>query len=148
MLNTACDACSPNQMADLATRTIDQGTVYVFDADFARVGKYAVVREVLDVEPREVWVQANPLSVEQSIRKAWSAYLDESGALEDEAVIDLPVDFGIRSVAGALQSPGFSTTSIEDFLASWSTADRNALWRNMNQCRLRWESSDGSEPQP
>jgi len=115
----ACDGCSATQMAARATATVSQGTVYVFDAASAVVGKYTVITEVVDTMPYSIWKQAIPQAVEQELASAWQGYVAGREGLEGQSgAYQLPADFPLHSVAGALYDPEFANTSIEDFLLS------------------------------
>lgn len=115
----ACDGCSATQMAALATDTVNQGTVYVLDAVNAVVAKYTVITETVDTIPYSIWKQAMPQFVEPDLASAWRAYVASREGVEGQpGSYQLPPDFPIHSVAGALYDPEYTNTSIEDYLLS------------------------------
>lgn len=112
-----CDGCSPQQMSEKAAQALDRGTVWVFDATMARVGKYAVFTEVVDTLPYSIWKQAIAQDPEPEIVDAWASWVTFRDTTQDESgPIQLPPGFPIRSVGGALLDPDFTSTHVEDFL--------------------------------
>jgi len=113
-----CDGCSNAKMAAKATRTTSDGTVHVFNALGPIVRKYQVFTEVLDLSPYTAWTQAVSVKVESGLQNAFVDYVGSYNAVRGEGDIQLPPDFPVRSVAGALAEPGSTTTHIEQFLRS------------------------------
>lgn len=116
----SCDGCSSSQRYQKAVRTIDSGKVYVFNASNARVYKYKVHTELVDSYPYTEWTEAVEVRAEYRLRKAYREYIRSSDSLLEEGRIQLPADFPVKSVAGALLDPGYASTSIEDFLLQQS----------------------------
>jgi hypothetical protein len=112
-----CHGCSSAGMSRTAAQATDRGTVYVFNAASADVRKYSVFTEVVDTQPYTIWKQAMEKSVEPELDSAYREYVESVRDIAGNGVYRLPADFPVRSVAGALLDPAFSTTSIEDYLS-------------------------------
>jgi hypothetical protein len=115
-----CDGCSEWQKEQAASQATQQGKVTVFDAAGKSVSRYNVFTEVLDVRPRTTWTSVNRISVDRTLKTLWSSYLESVRGVEHPGVVNLPDDFPMLSVAGALQDPSFTTTAIENHLRSVS----------------------------
>lgn len=112
-----CHGCSSAGMSRAASQATDRGTVYVFNAASANVRKYSVLTEVVDTQPYTIWKQAMEKPVEPALDSAYRGYVESVRDIAGNGVYRLPADFPVRSVAGALLDPVFSTTSIEDYLS-------------------------------
>lgn len=111
-----CDGCSKDTMAERAGEAVHEGTVYVFNHVGARVRKFEVAREILFVVPLTYTVEITPRRTDEALRAAFEDYVMDREDVEDQTVVELPGHFPIRSVAGALVDPAYSSTLIEDYL--------------------------------
>ncbi|MEE4174077.1 MAG: hypothetical protein V2I57_07485 [Xanthomonadales bacterium] len=116
----SCNGCSEWQKEQAASRTIQRGKVTVFDDVQASVSRYNVFTEMLDLRPRTTWTSVYRTSVDSGLKQAWSSYVQSVRGVEHPGVVHLPDEFPMRSVAGALQDPSFTTTAIENHLLTLS----------------------------
>jgi hypothetical protein len=116
-----CNGCSDWQKEQAASSATQQGKVTVFDTTGRSVSRYSVFTEVLDMRPRTTWTSVNRISVDRTLKNLWSNYLESVGGVVHPGVVNLPDDFPMQSVAGALQDPEFTTTAIENHLLSLRT---------------------------
>ena len=111
-----CDGCSSWQMGQAARQATSNGIVYVFNAHSGHVNKYQVFSEVVDQTPRTSWTSAVKLTTEGTLKRAYEDYLEAVAGMGFNGTIVLPPDFPVRSVAGALVDPVFTSTAIENYL--------------------------------
>jgi hypothetical protein len=130
-----CDGCSERTRYDKAMRVIDDGTVYVFDAQRAQVHKYLVNTITFEGLPNGGFTNVEKVSVERQLSTAYRNMINSADSLLEEGRIVLPPDFPIRSVGGALLDPRYNTTLIEDYLQQMSLA--NQLENNLSTFLLR-----------
>lgn len=116
----SCDGCSSSHRYQQAVRALDSGTVYVFNANNGRVHKYKVITEKVDSYPYTQWTEAVEVKAEWRVRNAYRNFIESSEDLFEAGYIQLPDDFAVRSVAGALMDPGYASTLIEDYLLQQS----------------------------
>jgi hypothetical protein len=62
------------------------------------------------------------MTVESGLQNAYGAYLDAGAEATEEGVVEVPGDFPIRSVAGALYAPVYTSSLLEDYFAELSFA--------------------------
>ena len=113
-----CDGCSEWQKEQAASRTTQQGKVTVFDATGRSVSRYNVFTEMLDV--RTTWTSVNRISVDRTLKDRWTSYLESVRGVQHPGIVNLPDEFPMQSVAGALLDPDFTTTALENHLLSVS----------------------------
>lgn len=130
-----CHGCTNWQLSKAATKTVDSGVVYVFDAYSKRAHKFKVYTELFDGYPYGYFTQAVEVTAEWRVRNGWKLYVESVGELLEAGRIQLPGDFPVRSVAGALLDPAYSTTHIEDYLRQLS--EYQQLAKNLSTLTLR-----------
>lgn len=112
----ACNGCSSADMKRLATRLVSNGTASIFDAEGGRIETYRVFSQHIPGRTGRTWRNAVLIETDPVLKQAWYDLTDAVQSIGDGGVIVLPPDFPIRSVAGALYDPAFTTTGIENYL--------------------------------
>ncbi len=97
-----CHGCTSQNMANTAMQTTEQGTVFVFNKVSKDVKKYAVFTEFVDSDPftkvTNAFIQPTPADLKDD----YADWIDLV-ATAVAGAIDLPGDFPIATIAGALE---------------------------------------------
>lgn len=116
VFTTVCNGCSESGMYQAASRATSSGTVYVFDAIDGDARKFRVSTEVISLRPYQAFTWGDELAIEGDVKNAFRDFADVQRGLGAEERIDLPADFPVRSVAGAMLDPNTTRMLIMDFL--------------------------------
>jgi hypothetical protein len=113
----ACNNCSSADMKRLAMRLVSNGTASIFDGPGSRIETYRVFTTTIEGRTGRTWRSAALIQTDPVLKRAWNDFIDSVDGLGHGGVIQLPPDFPVRSVAGALLDPSYATTAIENHIA-------------------------------
>ena len=113
----SCHGCTSLQMSTRATdvATVGMEIVYVFNQSSKSVKKYEVYTSREDGIPLTITKEAYEVLIEQNIQDTYEIFITQAIQTEQNIII-APLDFPIRSSAGALLGPSVTYGSVSSFL--------------------------------
>ncbi len=119
-----CDGCSARSKEQRAQQALPMGTVHVFDGKRASVSSYRTFTEMVDDRPLTVLKETIKIKTDPKLASAWRSYVQSERSVNELGEFVLPDDFPVRSVAGVLTDPNYSTGVLQDWLAQMSLFER------------------------
>ncbi|KAA9133442.1 hypothetical protein F3N42_03575 [Marinihelvus fidelis] len=123
-----CDGCTYTTKANRAKQAVTEGYVYVFDALQIDVKKFRIYDQLLGDDPRgRTGKVAQRLDVEPKIRDPFHNFIESVNDILGERLV-LPDTFDVRSVAGALYDPAYTTTLLESHMYQLESPQASVSW--------------------